>query len=272
MKIERFEFNGAPLRVVQVDGAPQWIAKDVCDVLDLENVTRALEGLDADELSIAQVVDTAGRMQEMRTVTEAGLYTLILRSRKPEAKEFRRWVTHELLPDIRRKGYYVREGDESRVRDVLDRILRHRDNKANWQLTWRRDAVALLAPLYGYDATGNQFPVWMASIIHRLYNELFGVDVMDEARDRRGPHTGKGNLLTQYFTDDAKEYLRTHIDVVMALAKTSRAPEDFWAKVAAVFGRDMMQLPMLGDGPACHSCGFDVGEGHRFCGHCGARA
>jgi len=134
--IKRFEFQGHPVRVVIVDDHEEWVAKDVCDVLDLENVTRALEGLDEDELSIAQLVDSAGRMQEMRTVLESGLYSLILRSRKPAARAFRRWVTHEVLPQIRRTGYYVREGDEARVIEQLVAQL-----EANERLIGRQTEV-----------------------------------------------------------------------------------------------------------------------------------
>ena len=106
-----FNFQGAAVRVIQnADGQPWWVAKDVCDVLDLENVTWAVSGLEEDEkaeLSITQV-SSNGTEQKRKTIiiNEPGLYSLVLRSRKPEAKEFKRWITHEVLPRIRKTGSY----------------------------------------------------------------------------------------------------------------------------------------------------------------------
>lgn len=68
------------------------MAVDVCAALGLENATRALEGLDPDGVSTAQVIDSLGRSQSVNVISEAGLYELVLRSRRPEAVRFRRWV------------------------------------------------------------------------------------------------------------------------------------------------------------------------------------
>lgn len=155
---------------------------------------------------------------------------------------------------------------------IYDRILRHKANRANWELMWRREIVGSIAPIYGKPEPTGQFPVWMSGLIGKLYNELFGKDVMSEARRRRGPHTGKGNLLTQYMQDDAREFLRSHIEVVLALAKTSSCPEDFWAKVSAVFGKSMLQLPMLALEYTCPGCGGEIDPAYRFCPNCGAKA
>ena len=97
------------VRVVMKDGEPWFVAKDVCECLELDNVTEALRGLDDDEkitLSNPEGNPRAGIPHQMNVVSEAGLYSLILRSRKPEAKAFKRWITHEVLPSIRRTGQY----------------------------------------------------------------------------------------------------------------------------------------------------------------------
>lgn len=99
---ERQEFG--QVRVVDVNGEPWFVAKDVCDCLELDLASGA-RGLDDDEKGL-HTMQTPGGMQEMSIISEAGLYSLILRSRKPEAKEFKRWVTHEVLPSIRRAGSY----------------------------------------------------------------------------------------------------------------------------------------------------------------------
>ncbi|MCW2900028.1 MAG: putative phage-encoded protein [Streptosporangiaceae bacterium] len=101
-----FDFAGQQVRVVtDSNGEPMFVAADVARILDLGNARSSLALLDEDEKGVHSV-DTPGGPQSTTTVTEAGLYSLILRSRKPEAKAFRRWVTHEVLPTIRRTGSY----------------------------------------------------------------------------------------------------------------------------------------------------------------------
>jgi hypothetical protein len=88
-----------------VGGEPRFVAKDVCDVLDLSDVSMSISRLDDDEKGTSKVC-TPGGTQEMSIITESGLYTLVLRSNKPEAKRFRKWVTSEVLPAIRKHGSY----------------------------------------------------------------------------------------------------------------------------------------------------------------------
>lgn len=102
-----FKFEKHPVRVVtDDDGNPWWVAKDVCDILNHSNHRMAIEGLDDDEKGITKAY-TPGGIQEMITISESGLYTLIIRSNKPEAKPFRKWITSEVLPQIRRTGGYA---------------------------------------------------------------------------------------------------------------------------------------------------------------------
>lgn len=101
-----FTYEGTSVRTVTTeDGTPWFIAKDVCDILELTNTTVALEGLEEDERAKYYL----GRQGSANVVNEAGLYSLIFKSRKPEAKAFKRWVTHEVLPQIRQHGYYAAE-------------------------------------------------------------------------------------------------------------------------------------------------------------------
>lgn len=95
------------------DGQPWFVAKDVCDSLGIGKYRDALSRLDDDERG-SLLVDTLGGPQTVGTVSEAGFYKLVMRSRKPEAKAFQRWVTHEVLPAIRRTGgYMVAKQDET---------------------------------------------------------------------------------------------------------------------------------------------------------------
>ena len=99
------------IRTTVIDGEPCFVAKDVCDVLGLSDVTSALRTLDSDEKMTLQNKRShsgqRGGAQFMSLVNEPGMYKLIFKSRKSEAKDFTRWVTHEVLPSIRRSGMYL---------------------------------------------------------------------------------------------------------------------------------------------------------------------
>ena len=95
------------IRSTVVDGEPLFVAKDVCEVLELSKYRDAVARLDDDERGRPVIVDTLSGKQSMATVNESGLYALIFQSRKPEAKVFRKWVTKEVLPNIRKHGFYM---------------------------------------------------------------------------------------------------------------------------------------------------------------------
>lgn len=97
--------TGQPLRALLVDGEPWFMAADAAGMLELGNLHSSLALLDDDERGL-HTMETLGGPQSVVIVSEAGLYSLILRSRKPEARAFKRWVTHDVLPQIRRTGSY----------------------------------------------------------------------------------------------------------------------------------------------------------------------
>ena len=102
-----FDFEGRPVRVVtDAQGEPWFVAADVCAALHLPDTHKAVARLDDDEKG-RNSIPTLGGDQEMTVVNEPGLYSLVLGSRKPEAKRFKRWVTHEVLPAIRKTGRYT---------------------------------------------------------------------------------------------------------------------------------------------------------------------
>lgn len=104
MKI--FDYHGNTVRTVERDGEPWFVLKDVCAVLGLSTPARVAERLDSDEVSQTHLTDSLGREQETTIVNESGLYNVLLRSDKPEAKPLRKWVTSEVLPSIRKTGSY----------------------------------------------------------------------------------------------------------------------------------------------------------------------
>ena len=104
MNFENPEFGA--VRSILIDGDPWFVAADVCKALELEKTNRALSRLDDDEKG-AHSVSTPGGRQRMSIISESGLYSLILGSRKPEARAFKRWITHEVIPSIRKHGAYM---------------------------------------------------------------------------------------------------------------------------------------------------------------------
>ncbi len=100
-----YQFDEAPVRVVMIAGDPWFVANDLCAVLGVKNPRQALARLDDDEKGVT-LNDTLGGRQEMNVISESGMYALVLGSRKEEAKRFRKWVTSEVLPSLRRTGRY----------------------------------------------------------------------------------------------------------------------------------------------------------------------
>ena len=104
--LQIFNYNGDEVRTIQKDGEPWWVLKDVCGILGISKYRDTASRLDEDE-RVSVRVDTPGGEQKMTIVNESGLYNVILRSDKPEAKPFRKWVTSEVLPSIRKHGAYM---------------------------------------------------------------------------------------------------------------------------------------------------------------------
>ena len=135
--------NFGKIRAEVIDGQPWFVSKDVCKALSIENNRQAISRLDADEKGVI-ISDTPGGKQELTAVNESGIYALIFQSRKPEARRFRKWVTSDVLPSIRKMGRYeVRQNRERRMSrgelvtvDLLNLLwligenLNHGDQKA----------------------------------------------------------------------------------------------------------------------------------------------
>lgn len=115
-EIQVFNYDQKQVRTKQIGGEPWFVLKDVCAVLGLSTPARVAERLDSDEVSQTHLTDSLGREQETTIISESGLYNVILRSDKPEAKPFRKWVTSEVLPSIRQHGAYM-------TPDVIERTL-----------------------------------------------------------------------------------------------------------------------------------------------------
>ena len=137
--LQVFNFEKRDVRVVMKGSEPWWVAKDVCEVLELSNPSEALKGLDDDErgsLRISEGTSPAGGNPNMNIISESGLYTLIMRSNKPEAKRFRKWVTSEVLPALRKTGSYSvkKAPDEEKKLEIARQRIALQEKNANARL------------------------------------------------------------------------------------------------------------------------------------------
>ena len=120
------------VRIVPVDGELMFIAKDVCDCLEITKHRDAISRLDSDERGSVKL-DTPGGKQDIAAINEYGLYNLVLSSRKPEAKEFKRWITHDVIPAIRKTGSYsmvIPQTLPEALRAYADEVESHNATKA----------------------------------------------------------------------------------------------------------------------------------------------
>lgn len=120
------------VRIVPVNGELMFVAKDVCDCLEITKYRDAISRLDSDERGSVKL-DTPGGKQDIAAINEYGLYNLVLSSRKPEAKEFKRWITHDVIPAIRKTGSYsmvIPQTLPEALRAYADEVESHNATKA----------------------------------------------------------------------------------------------------------------------------------------------
>lgn len=139
------------VRTLNLNGEPWFVAVDVCSVLDLSNPTIAVSRLDEDERAKFNL----GRQGDATIVNEPGLYTLVLGSRKPEAKAFKRWITHEVLPNIRKHGVYITDEKLKLFAEhpeLLDALMKSLYTAHAENLRHRAERQTLLPKADYYDA------------------------------------------------------------------------------------------------------------------------
>lgn len=105
-----FRFKEHPVRIVEINGEPWWVANEIGSIIGLSDTRKSVNSLNEDERKIIPVIDSMGRAQPTLIINEPGLYRLLMRSHKPAAEPFQRWVTHEVLPQIRKTGQYSEPG------------------------------------------------------------------------------------------------------------------------------------------------------------------
>ncbi|QOP49027.1 phage antirepressor [Lacticaseibacillus paracasei] len=106
-QLQHFDFKGQQVRTVVVDNEPMFVGKDVADILGYQNGSRDVNTHVEEEDRLKYQIGTSGQAREMTIINESGLYSLVISSKLPTAKEFKHWVTHEVLPSIRKHGAYM---------------------------------------------------------------------------------------------------------------------------------------------------------------------
>lgn len=143
-KLQIFNFENHQVRTLIIENEPWFVAKDVCDVLGHSNSRAATERLDEDEKGVSKVY-TPGGTQDMTVINESGLYSLVLTSNVPKAKAFKRWVTHEVIPSIRKTGVYVAPQVDSKMLYQIAQALEEKEKQ-----------IALMKPkVEFFDAVAN---------------------------------------------------------------------------------------------------------------------
>ncbi|WP_341531409.1 BRO family protein (plasmid) [Nostoc sp. UHCC 0302] len=151
-----FSFESQEVRFVGTAEKPEWVGADVCACLQLSDTSKALETLELDEKGTKNV-RTPGGEQEMLTVTEAGLYRLIFKSRKPIAKRFQRWVFHEVLPSIRKTGIYsVSQGAMTQIQ-IIAALAQQMAEQEQRLLEQERQQAEVLARLKAVEVEQDRF-------------------------------------------------------------------------------------------------------------------
>lgn len=162
--LQIFIYSGAQLRTIQQPDGLWWVLRDVCEVLGLSTPARVAERLDDDEKGVS-LIHTPGGKQEMTIINEPGLYSVILRSDKPEAKAFKRWVVHKVLPSIRKNGSYGMNTEALQELAEINRQLeqyRQRYESVDEEVAQARKQLTLARA--SYDGMCKARSLWLQTI------------------------------------------------------------------------------------------------------------
>ncbi|MFJ5297507.1 Bro-N domain-containing protein [Pseudomonas sp. NPDC088368] len=210
-----FRFDQQQVRTLLIDGSPWFVATDVCDALAIVNTARALSRLDDDEKGIHSM-NTPGGRQNMSVVNESGLYSLILTSRKVEAKRFKKWVTAEVLPAIRKHGRYE---DHGKMATLLNELISMSELNVIKGLI--RDKAKAVAP-----DLRQGFQLVMHNRLHTRFNvprtEMIPASQFDQACNFIGSYALEGEYLPHQSINIPEKLSHTERYLVSAGANGER--------------------------------------------------
>ncbi len=174
MAFQIFNYEGRSIRTVESNGEMWWALKDVCEILGIVKYRDTASRLDDDERGLAKLDTLGGGAQQSIIINESGLYNVIMRSDKPEAKKFKRWVTHEVLPSIRKEGAYITpRADPAALRRKADELE---------SMATLNDTAKILLPIF--EQAGMK-PAFQALAMKQIYRKA-GIDLpmLDLKADR----------------------------------------------------------------------------------------
>ena len=226
------------IRTVVIDGEPWFVAVDVCRALEIVNSRDALTRIDEDEKGVV-LTDTPGGKQEVTTVNEPGLYSLVLGSRKPEAKVFKRWITHEVIPSIRKNGGYIAGQETMSDVELMARALIVAQNvieEKNRQISGLTEGNLLMKPKAEY------------------FDDLVDRKLLTNFRDTAKEfHIGQKRFIA-FLTDNGYAYRdargrilphQKHVDAGLFELKECRSERSRWAGMQTLItprGRETFRL------------------------------
>lgn len=226
------------IRTVVIDGEPWFVAVDVCRALEIVNSRDALTRIDEDEKGVV-LTDTPGGKQEVTTVNEPGLYSLVLGSRKPEAKVFKRWITHEVIPSIRKNGGYIAGQETMSDVELMARALIVAQNvieEKNRQISGLTEENLLMKPKAEY------------------FDDLVDRKLLTNFRDTAKEfHIGQKRFIA-FLTDNGYAYRdargrilphQKHVDAGLFEMKECRSERSRWAGMQTLItprGRETFRL------------------------------
>lgn len=226
------------IRTAVIDGEPWFVAVDVCRALEIVNSRDALTRIDEDEKGVV-LTDTPGGKQEVTTVNEPGLYSLVLGSRKPEAKVFKRWITHEVIPSIRKNGGYIAGQETMSDVELMARALIVAQNvieEKNRQISGLTEENLLMKPKAEY------------------FDDLVDRKLLTNFRDTAKEfHLGQKRFIAfltvnGYAYRDAKGRIlphQKHVDAGLFELKECRSERNRWAGMQTLItprGRETFRL------------------------------
>lgn len=247
--IQVFDFGGRKVRTAGTHDAPLFCAADVCAVLEISDVSDACERLDGDELASIAVpaknshTGVQGRLYKTTYVTESGLFSLILGSRKPEAKKFKKWITSEVLPAIRKHGFYdaLLADSEKRAALLLTEIFPNLPGRAKPIFS---ELIASLLRLRGEVGTSGN-PPWARGLARTIYGWAIPVVGEQSFRRTRNPAPNGSRVDYSMLNDVALERVKRVAEHGSVMARVSIDWDDWRTKMEIAFGSKAVQLPML---------------------------
>jgi prophage antirepressor-like protein len=247
--IKVFEFGDSKVRTAGTFGVPLFCAADVCEVLGIERADAAVNRLDQDDVEITEPVKKGSRAVVVSGehanvyLTESGLYELIFQSRKPQARAFKKWVTSEVLPEIRRRGYY--SALEIAQRKTTEQLLAEAfPNLPGPSKPMFSDLITALQKLRREQGAPSN-PPWARTLARLVYGWAFHIDGEQQRRRELNPNPSGSSVDHAMFSDIAAEAVRRVVTTGRDLAKVSVNWDDWRNKMELIFGKKALQLPFM---------------------------